>query len=124
MDSEQSSRTPHSIGSAHKCCSSPLHQQLSLQLEHELLHADYEFDVIANIRLPLNQLTQEQQKREVESNASTPCTERSSYVGVFIQGPRAHKVRAPQWTYSGRGAGGSLRVPHTATLLLVNCFKC
>jgi hypothetical protein len=82
MDSKQVGQNPHSIGSALKCCSSPLGQQLSLQLEHDLLHADYEFDVIANIRLPQNQLAQEQQQKDANSDASSPCVVRSSYVGV------------------------------------------
>jgi hypothetical protein len=82
MDSKQFGQKPLSIGSALKCCSSPLGQQLSLQLEHDLLHADYEFDVIANIRLPQNQLAQEQHQTDADSDASSPCVVRSSYVGV------------------------------------------
>lgn len=83
MDSEQFGQTPLSIDSALKSCGSPLRQQLSLQLEHELLHADYEVDVIANISLPQNQqLSQEQQQKDLEPNASSPCVVRSSYVGV------------------------------------------
>ena len=88
MESERLDQTPLSLIKSYGS-SPPQHQRLSQQLEHELLHADYEVDVIANIRLPHTELLLSQEEEEQEgqhkgasADVNSPGIGGSSYVGV------------------------------------------
>lgn len=89
MESERLDQTPLSLIKSYGS-SPPQHQRLSQQLEHELLHADYEVDVIANIRLPHTELLlsqdqeeeQEGQHKGASADVNSPGVGGSSYVGV------------------------------------------